>query len=202
MFWRRKASISDDLAGWIEDSFDWVAGQFGADWFSKRPLVTPTASFFTAKKSDIPGLAKEIASALDHNAPFHILPIQTMAAEYRYDPTALSSVAGQYHHDNDTPLITYDPELQAQPLAFINTIAHEIMHARLAPYIHDMPGGEAVHELTTDLHCITHGMGIFALEGPAQAGWSGYMTLESRAWALARFLELTGKKMLKTRAAG
>ncbi len=77
----------------------------------------------------------------------------------------------------------------ARPVAFINTMTHELMHARLAPHIDDMPGGEPVHELSTDLHCITHGLGLFALEGPAQIGWSGYMTQESRAYAFAVFLD-------------
>ena len=78
-----------------------------------------------------------------------------------------------------------------QPVSFINTLAHELMHAHLADVVDDIPGGEGAHELATDLHCITHGFGLFQLEATETMGWSGYMTQPSRAFALAVFLHLT-----------
>lgn len=80
-----------------------------------------------------------------------------------------------------------------RPLSFINTMVHELMHAHLANVVDEIPGGAAAHELATDLHCITHGFGIFQLAGSEDAGWSGYMNQSSRAFALAVFLKLTGK---------
>ncbi|MDX8353443.1 hypothetical protein [Cognatiyoonia sp. IB215182] len=195
MFWQKTASISDDLKDWIIDSFDWADSTFGVEWRSTRQLVTPTAQFFTAKSGQTPEVAQQIANDIARLLPLEqieVQPIANLAAEHRHNYHDLASIGGTYLHDDTAPLITYDSDLMATPIAFINTMTHELMHARVAHHIDTMPGGEPVHELSTDLHCITHGLGLFALDGPAQIGWSGYMTQESRAYALAVFLDRHG----------
>jgi len=191
MFWRRKPSISDDLKGWITDSFDWCDDTFDTAWTKSRQLITPEKRFFTAGAGNTPQVAQQIADDIAKQLPVHTIevqPLDLLAPEYRHNYQDIAGIGGTYLHDETNPLISYDPAQMAQPIAFINTMTHELMHARLEPYIEDMPGGEPAHELSTDLHCITHGFGIFALEGPARIGWSGYMTQESRAYALAMFL--------------
>ena len=191
MFFRKRASISDDLKDWIFESFDWAGDTFGAEWAKSRQFITASRAFFTAGAGDTPEVAQQIADDIARLIPVRsipVAPLNMIDPEYRHNYQDTASVAGLYHHDWDDPLINYDPALMRQPLAFINTMTHELMHARLANYVALMPGGEATHELSTDLHCITHGFGLFAIEGPAQAGWSGYMTQESRAYALAEFL--------------
>ncbi|PJI91646.1 hypothetical protein BC777_0478 [Yoonia maricola] len=192
MFWRKKSSISDDLKDWIYDGFDWTNKTFGHDWSASRQLITASRQFFTADAGDTPKIAQQIADDIAALIPVRRIPVEPLDMidpEYRHTYQDLSSVGGTYEHDWENPLISYDPALMRQPVAFINTMTHELMHARLANYIDLMPGGEPVHELSTDLHCITHGFGLFAIEGPAQMGWSGYMTQESRAYALAVFLD-------------
>ena len=76
-----------------------------------------------------------------------------------------------------------------RPIQFINLLAHELMHARLTGLEHDVPGGEGAHELATDLGCIIAGFGVFQLQAADDAGWFGYMTQPSRAFALAVFLQ-------------
>ena len=191
MFWRKGPSISDDLKGWIHDSFDWADETFGDTWRDSRKLITATRDYFTAGAGNTPEIAQQIADDIARLlpvAPVPVQPLSQVSAEYRHSYQQLSSTAGTYQHDDDDPLICYDIDLMARPVAFINTMTHELMHARLAPHIDAMPGGEPVHELSTDLHCISHGFGLFALEGPAIMGWSGYMTQGSRAYALAVFL--------------
>ncbi|WP_106744403.1 hypothetical protein [Yoonia maritima] len=191
MFWRRSQSISDELKEWIFDSFDWADTTFGPDWSSSRQLIKATKEFFTAKAGDSPEVAQQIADDIARLLPLPsipVLPLGSIDPEYRHNYQDLSAVAGLYHHDDDAPMINYDPALLRQPIGFINTMTHELMHGRLANHIDAMPGGEPMHELSTDLHCITHGFGLFAIEGPAQIGWSGYMTQESRSYALAEFL--------------
>lgn len=191
MFFRKKASISDDLKDWIFDSFDWADQTFGPDWRAARQLITASQDFFTASAGDTPQVAQQIADDIAKILPVRsiaVAPLNAIDPEYRHNYQDTAAIAGLYYHDDDDPLISYDPALMRQPIAFINTMTHELMHARLANHIDAMPGGEAVHELSTDLHCITHGLGLFAIDGPAQAGWSGYMTQESRAYALAEFL--------------
>jgi hypothetical protein len=75
-----------------------------------------------------------------------------------------------------------------QPLLFINTLAHELMHARLSGLEDEVPGGAGAHELATDLGCIIAGFGVFQLQAADDNGWTGYMSQASRAHALALFL--------------
>ncbi|MDO6590680.1 hypothetical protein DS901_05520 [Loktanella sp. D2R18] len=195
MLWNRKKTISDDLKGWIFDSFDWADTTFGTEWIKSRQLVTATKTFFSAGAGDSPEVAQQIAddiACLLPIQPIDVAPMPVIDPEYRQSYQDLSTVAGLYHHDDEAPLVNYDVALMRQPVGFINTMTHELMHARLANHIDGMPGGEPMHELSTDLHCITHGFGLFAIEGPAQVGWSGYMTQESRAYALAEFLARHG----------
>jgi len=192
MFWNKKPSVSDDMRDWIIDSFDWADKTFGTTWGLSRLMVTPTKTFFTAGRGHTPEVAQTIANNIAAQIPVDqvpVVPLHNLPPEYRHNYQDTAAVAGTYQEDDDGALIRYDPALMAQPLAFINTMTHELMHHRLGPYISVMPGGEEAHELSTDLHCITHGFGIFALEGPAEAGWSGYMTRESRAFTFAYFLD-------------
>lgn len=119
-------------------------------------------------------------------------PLPKIDPRWRHDYETMGEIAGEYHHDTDTPVVRYNPELMDQPLSFINTMVHELIHARLSDVIHDLPGGEGAHELATDLHCIIAGFGCIQLQAAEQAGWSGYMTQPSRAVALALFLERKG----------
>ena len=192
MFWRKGPSISEDLRDWIVDSFDWADETFGADWSRSRVMITPTKDFFTAGSGDTPEVAQTIANDIARQVPVDhipVVPLHNLPPEYRHNYQETSSIGGTYQDTEDGVLIRYDPAQMRQPLTFINTMTHELMHHRLGPHIDDMPGGEGAHELSTDLHCITHGFGIFALEGPSDAGWSGYMTRESRAFAFAYFLQ-------------
>lgn len=115
-------------------------------------------------------------------------PLPDLPDELMHQYGVLSMTAGEYWHDDAEPMITYNPKTLRQPISFINTMAHELMHARLAPVIDEIPGGEGAHELATDLHCIIAGFGIFQLEGAEQSGWAGYMSQASRAVALSEFL--------------
>ena len=53
MFFRKRASISDDLKDWIRDSFDWAEQTFGPDWNASRQLITASAAFFNAPADDV-----------------------------------------------------------------------------------------------------------------------------------------------------
>ncbi len=191
MFWKNRPTVSDTLKGWITDSFDWADDTFGPGWKKGRQLITPSRDFFTAGSGHTPQVAQQIADDIARLLPvarIEVTPVPNLPKEYRHSYQSLSEVGGTYLHDDEAPLISYNESQMRMPMAFINTMTHELMHARLAPFIHDTPGGEEAHELSTDLHCITHGFGLFALEGPYLMGWSGYMTQESRAYATAMFL--------------
>lgn len=191
MFWSRP-SVSDDLRSWVFECFDW----FDARFDPPRAPIMPTKAFFRAPRGTGPATAKlvleDIKRHMNYDAPVEIIPLDVLSADYRIDYTALSSVAGTYEEIEGISLIRYDPEQMHRPVQFINLLAHELMHARLAGARDEVPGGELAHELATDLGCVIAGFGVFQLQAADDAGWSGYMTQPSRAFALAVFLDRRG----------
>lgn len=194
MFWNRSI-VSDDLLGWIRDNFDWVE-ENQPDWWSSAPLVTPTKDFFSANRGDDQATAeaviRDISAILNLQTKVRLEALPELPDELKHQYGVLGETVGEYWHDEDEPLITYRPSLLRQPVLFINTMAHELIHARLAPFVDDLPGGIEAHELATDLHCIIAGFGVIQLEAAEQAGWTGYMSQPSRAIALAEFLKRKG----------
>lgn len=191
MWWRRPL-ISDTLRGWIEENFGWVEDH-RPDWLAQAPLILPTRDYFTATKSGAShetalAVAADVRRLLGMSGPFRIEPIEELPDELRHEYGKVSETAGQYWHDEDEPLVTYSPSLLRRPVAFINMMAHEMIHARLATVADDLPGGWEAHELATDLHCIIAGFGVIQLQAAEDIGWTGYMTQPSRAVALAEFL--------------
>lgn len=187
VFWSRP-SISDDMRDWILDCFDWFDGVFEPP---KAPIV-PTKAFFQAPGgialSTAKLVLKDVKRIMNYDQPVEMLPLDVLPAEYRHTYQSLSQIAGTHQRVDETSIIRYDPELMHQPVQFINLIAHELMHARLAGLENDVPGGEEAHELATDLGCIIAGFGVFQLQAADDAGWSGYLTQQTRAYALAVFL--------------
>jgi hypothetical protein len=126
------------------------------------------------------------------DGPVEIFPLDLLPAEYRVDYQGLSAIAGSHQKIDGVSIIQYDPELMHRPIQFISVVAHELMHARLDGLENMVPGGAGAHELATDLGCIIAGYGIFQLYAADEAGWSGYMSQNSRAFALAVFLNRRG----------
>lgn len=188
MFWSRPL-LSHDMQEWIFDCFNWFDARFQP---AKEPVL-PTKKFFCApggQNEETARLVLEDLKRLMHiDLSIDILPLNLPLAEYRIDYQSLSSIAGTYQETaNGSRLIHYDPDLMRQPLLFINTLAHELMHARLSGMEDDVPGGAGAHELATDLGCIIAGLGVFQLQAADDAGWTGYMSQATRAHAFAVFL--------------
>ncbi|MDB9857729.1 hypothetical protein OAC63_05005 [Amylibacter sp.] len=176
--------------------------QYGpAFWQSPSSLVRPTKDYFTAKggRDHVSALSvfNDVKWLLHLNhLKIRLEPIPQLAPEHSFEHGQTSKIAGQYFHDDVEPLITYNPLVMGKPLDFISMLAHELMHAKLEPHVETLPGGEGAHELATDLHCIIHGFGLIQLQGAADAGWSGYMTQNTRAFATAIFTDLTESQNL------
>lgn len=187
MFWSRP-SISDDLRDWILDCFEWFDERFEP---VPQPIKPPRAFFKAPSGNSITTaelVLEDIKRHMKYDQPVDIVPLDTLPPEYRHSYQSLSSVAGTYQKIDETSVIRYDRELMNRPLEFINVIAHELMHAKLSGLENEIPGGVEAHELATDLGCIISGFGIFQLQAADDAGWSGYMTQQSRAYAFAVFL--------------
>lgn len=183
-----RSRVSEDMRSWIFDCFDWFDDRFEPP----DQLVLPTRAFFQAPKGIGQDTAEQVLADIQRHMKIdqriEIVPLDVLPGEYRLDYNALSSVAGAYDNSAGIPVIHYDPEQMKYPLQFVNTLAHELMHARLDNWVDDVPGGAGAHELATDLGCIIAGFGVFQLQAADEAGWSGYMTQPTRAFALAVFL--------------
>jgi hypothetical protein len=204
--WPFRTPVADPAKReWVDAQFAWATATYGAAAISGRRLIRPTKDFFRAGRGEDHSTAcavlddirshlglSDIAVALE---PQGVLP-DGLHPGYGN----LAEVAGTFRQDGDLPLVTYDPRMLRMPISFIATMAHELMHLKLAPHVDYMPGGGATHELATDLHVIAEGFGTFQLEAAEDAGWSGYLSQPTRAYALALFLRLTKTPEASARA--
>ncbi|MEO1459283.1 MAG: hypothetical protein AAFV49_17225 [Pseudomonadota bacterium] len=211
MLWSRDI-VSPAEAEWATDGFQWLIERFGAEtFFDETRLVLPTRAFFDAPG----GRSHATALAVFEQVRGHMgmadwpcrLERQTPDADTAVGDLALLRDApagplGTFGVDDASEVvITYNPALLDRPLAFVATMAHELAHYLLASEAEETPGGEALHELFTDLTVIACGFGVIELESGFETdsweagfmqGWSlshvGYLSQEMRAYALALFL--------------
>jgi len=187
MFWSRPL-VSEEMREWIAACFDWFDSTFSPP---SGPIL-PTKDFFRAGKGSVEATAKQVLDdvkrLLNFDQPIELQALNRLPAEFRHSYQTLSEVAGTYQETEAGRIISYDSEQMHRPVQFINTLAHEVMHARLSGMEDDIPGGYEAHELATDLGCVIAGFGVFQLQAADDAGWSGYLSQPSRAHALACFL--------------
>ena len=190
MLFRKVPLVSDDMAEWILESFEWELAHDP----TPRRLIRPTGAFFSATRGEDGETARAVlADVCRHmgvTRPFRLEPLPELADEWSHEYGKLSEVAGTYAHDANDPVIQYSAKGMRRPVGFINTMAHEVMHDRLHGYEAALPGGPEAHELSTDLHCVILGFGLFQLAAADEIGWSGCLSQASRAYALELFLAL------------
>ena len=190
MFFRRKSSvISDDMAHWITECFDWYEGNFT---ICEGPVL-PNKTFFKAGKGEDQATAEavlaDVTRLIGFDLPIDLVPLERLPADFRHSYQSSSEVAGTYRESEGVRMIEYAPEMMSRPVEFIATMAHEVMHAQLWGREDQMPGGIEMHELATDLCAIIAGFGVFQMQGADQSGWAGYLTQETRGAALAYYLK-------------
>lgn len=184
--------VSAEMATWITQCFDWFDARFQVP---AKPVL-PTRAFFRAPAgtghTTALAILSDVKRLLGFTLPIDLVPLASLPPDLRHTYQSHSRTAGTYYEDEDGRVIHYDPVLMERPLSFINTMAHEVMHARLSGMEASVPGGAEAHELATDLGCIIAGFGVFQMQAADESGWSGYMTQQSRAYALAQFLDHRG----------
>ena len=190
-----KQIIDNGLWAWIQEHYDWVMTN-RPDWWDKARLITPSRHHFRATRGTDQFMAEavlaDICTLTGQPNIFLLAPLAELPDELAHEYGKMSEVAGTYLHDDAQPVIQYSPRGLRRPVSFINTMVHEVMHARLAPYADALPGGYEMHELATDLHCIIAGFGAIQMTAAEESGWAGYMTQPARAVALAEFLHHKG----------
>jgi hypothetical protein len=210
MFWSRNL-VSDETADWICETFSWLISNLGPErFFGETRLVLPTREFFTAPGGTDHATAEAVFDEVKRHMGMAGWPCRLIRQEEDWDPNlgyglviegAPAGPAGAFWTDSDVIEISYNPGMMGAPLAFISVLAHELSHYLLAKYVAAIPGGVELHELATDITAIYAGFGVLQLESGwvaegYQGGWSvghlGYLSSESRAFALALFLTAKG----------
>lgn len=191
----RRYEVSEDTIDWLNDSFAWAI----ANGLLTRttPLVQLKREFFTAPSSKHPDLVTSLVRDIQRilgieSANLQVLPLDQIDGRFRHEYQSLISTGGTWQGEGNSALIRYNSDLVARPVTLIAVLAHEVMHHVLRGLPDLPPGGEVAEELSTDLHCIIMGFGIFHLAGAEEIGWQGYMRQPSRAHALAMFLRMRG----------
>ena len=114
------------------------------------------------------------------------------------------SANGTFRYDETgAVLISYARDLLDDPAHLVGTLAHELCHFRLSRIEEPSPGGDAAHELETDLAVAYMGFGVFGANrafafqqhgDTFSQGWrsqrNGYLSERTWAFALALFLAL------------
>ncbi|MCU0828378.1 MAG: hypothetical protein MUE52_13450 [Tabrizicola sp.] len=191
----RRYEVSDQTIDWLRDSFDWAI-RLGL-LTTRTPLVTLSKEFFTAPSSRSPDFAACLVRDIQRilgiaQAEIDVLPLDQIDARFRHDYQSLAAIGGTWQGDGNAAVIHYSRDHLDQPMTFVAILAHEVMHHVLRGLPDLPPGGAEAEELSTDLHCITMGFGLFQLAGAEAVGWSGYLRQPTRAHALAMFLRLRG----------
>ena len=205
----QQSFLDSDDEEWQIETWRWFLGQFGGLRDLKHsPLVLPTREFFPPTQKTNHERAEHIFECVKRLARMPDWPCRLIAqlrrpelrvGEYVALKPITHSPAGTFGFDGDEVVISYEASAVDEPGMLIATLAHELAHYLLLKWRKEIPGGEELHEFTTDLLTVYMGFGVFgvstAFHFEADVGgwrWSRHGYLSQRAWifACAIFLEL------------
>ena len=224
---RKQRFLKEEDEEWHLATWKFLLDKFGGIARLKAsPLITATREFFPPTEATGHERAAHIFACIKKLAGMENWPCTLLAQPERVR-TQVSEFVFLKILDKDLPLgtfsaqngevtITYDPASLDQPAVLVSTLAHELAHYLLAGVRDEVPGGEEMHEFTTDLATVFLGFGLFGANrafefsqhGDALGqGWkystAGYLRERDWVFAIAVFLALCGepaaalKKLLK-----
>ncbi len=213
---RERTFLDPDDEEWQIETWKWFLDKFGGIPDLKHSsLVLPTRQYFPPTDKTGHERAEFIFECVKHLARMPDWPCRLVAqprrAELRVgDITTLKPIthapAGTFGFEGNEVVITYQPADIDNPGVLIATLAHELAHYLLLRWRTDIPGGDDVHELTTDLLTVYMGFGVFGASTAFNFSqhqdvmsqgwqWSRHGYLNERAWVFGQavFLELRGE---------
>jgi hypothetical protein len=208
--------LEPETEDWQIETWRWFLETFGgSDDLKRSPLVLPNRSFFPPTEKTGHERAEHIFECVKKAARMADWPCRLVAqpkrAERRVSELGIlkpitHAPAGTFGFEGNEVVITYQPDDIDNPGVLIATLAHELAHYLLLRRRQEIPGGEELHELTTDLMTVYLGFGVFGAScafnfsqhqdaGTHGWQWSRHGYLDERTWcfALAVFLELRGE---------
>ncbi|MFC7619936.1 hypothetical protein [Microlunatus sp. GCM10028923] len=206
---RASCPASPEEQVWIEQSLDWLVGEFGAEPLRRLPVL-PERTFFPA---DYQADEASIAAVFDRVRARLGVPAERILLECEpdeVDPELLANVplahqsegaAGHWSRRDGRTVIGIRIDQARQPVALVATLAHELAHERLlgeGRIDPDRTDGEPL----TDLTAVFFGFGIFSANAAFEfrssaTGWRtsslGYLTERAYGYALAYWSLLRGE---------
>ncbi len=191
-----KRPLSQDEWDWQLAAFKWLDETVGVGE-PRQPLVTPTTDFFPESTAKGPARAAELlaqvqaAAAMDHadwpvtlemqdkDPPHHAPVAYGLSIVHENHPPAGTFRIENLGEENWRAVVTLSTAQLANELSAIATLAHELSHYLLSCFDRASPGGEACHELLTDMTAVYLGFGIFLGN---TAGSGGHFTDEFGVW--------------------
>jgi hypothetical protein len=213
--------LDADVEDWCLETWAWLMVNLGGmERLKRTPLVIPTREFFPPTEAEgheralyIFGLIKSLMGVADW--PCELEAYDRPEADQRVGLVAQVRVggapSGTFRVQNGKAIISYASDLVRQPRQLIATLAHELAHYLLATVKAPIPGGEDLHELTTELTVAYAGFGVFGANAAFyfeqhqdsfgqgwRSGRSGYFSEPTWAFAIALFAALKDVEVPQT----
>jgi hypothetical protein len=202
-----KCPVDPETKAWIDDAFNWLIEELGADTLNAVEVVLPIEDHFpdpfSGSQADIRRMVERVCGYMEVDPK--LLDLRFYANE---DGSGLHPLAGAeqgghalgtYQMRGGKHLVRLETSQASNPEVMVATIAHELGHVILIGENRLDPAYE-FHEPMTDLLTVFYGMGIFNANSVfsfqqwtnTQAqGWRaerrGYMSEEMFGYALALF---------------
>lgn len=215
-FFKRKPLLNDEDELFQIETYHWLLTHFGGDYFYEGiRLILPTESFFPTRVNSPDAAARETFEQVKAYAGLGEWPCALEKQEE--DPNVVvgetlivQNVERNPHgtfsvDEENNAIITYNPNLAANPMQMVATFAHELAHYLTSTAPEPPPGGWENWEFATDIAATFLGFGIFQANsvfnfkqysGAGTVGWStsggGYLSEAEHSYSLAIFLLLKG----------
>jgi hypothetical protein len=215
-----KPFLEAELEDWHQAAWRWLITQFGGMSGLSTALVLPTRAFFPPCEAQGHARIEHVFSHVKRHAGLEdvhcLLVPQPEGPSLRIGEMVSlvrqsAAPAGTFGLEGNEPAITYDPELEADPVKLVAVLAHELAHLRIAQFAEELEGGRDANERATDLATVALGFGLFGancafgferFQDPISQGWQhsslGYLAEREWAFALAVWCFLTDRDVKDT----
>ncbi|WP_329106459.1 hypothetical protein OG792_01040 [Micromonospora sp. NBC_01699] len=205
-----RCPVASEEQQWIEDSLDWLVGEFGAKVL-RRSVVLPTPEFFPDTYAGTEADVRRVIGSLCRRTGVDPDRLEIEFFDDGLDAELLSSLpslagswsgaAGHYQPRGDRAVISINSAETGDLTSLVATVAHELGHVlllgeqRIAPERRDS-------EPLTDLLTVFFGYGVFSANAAFEfsshgSGWrarrTGYLTEPMFGYALAAYAWLRGE---------
>ncbi|MFC1419639.1 hypothetical protein [Streptacidiphilus cavernicola] len=210
---RSRCPVGEDERRWIEESLEWLTGQFGEPLLRAPVLLPDDPRFprpYRGGEEQVQQVVRTVFAQLrvDREAVTVELEHEDRAERelFAHLPRVAYSAQGAVGHyrrsADGSPLVTLTDRLTADPVALVAVLAHELGHHRLlgeGRITADRRDGEPL----TDLLTVFFGAGHFNANAAfrftqGSTGWRrssiGYLTQPMFGYALARYAWLRGER--------